>query len=163
LGGTLHALFDNSVWFIAACSCCFLRPPSSKAAAARLDYWRKYGNYLVILLVLLVTAVCTFVVVLRATLNSETTSANVNSAGLVDVLSNNVRARSFQFLIGYTVEVALALGVYYPIVGTILFSGILGCGILPLLGGRPRDVRLEEVRELKWRRSSALGRAGSAV
>lgn len=184
IGGTLHALFDNSVWFIAACSCCFLGPPSTKTRAVRLDYWRKYGNYLVILLVLMVTAICTLVVVLRATLeaqdvvdsqstatsfvnntinNNATTNAWIDNQGHFHFISNNVRARSFQFLIGYSVEVALALTVYYPLVGTILFTGVLGCGVLPLLGGRPREIRLERERELRWRRSSALGRAGSPV
>ena len=171
VGGTLHALFDNSVWVIAACSCCFLRAPSSKTAAARLDYWRKYGNYFVVLLVLLVTAICTFVVVLRATLNTQqqVDVQHVNSGGLVDdevhlLHHNSVRARSFQFLIGYSVEVALALLVYYPIVGTLLFSGILGCGTLPLLGGRPRELRLERDHELRGsNRLPSLRRNGSPL
>ena len=43
-------------------------------------------------------------------------------------------------------KVILALFVYYPIGGTILFSGCLGCGRIPLLGGRPQEVLMEERR-----------------
>ena len=50
---------------------------------------------------------------------------------------------NFFFLQGYAVELLLAWCVYFPIIGTILFSGVLGCnGALPILGGRPRDIRI---------------------
>lgn len=56
-------------------------------------------------------------------------------------------AQSFSFLSKYAIELSLTWFVYFPLVGTIIFSGILGCGgRLPVLGGRPRDIRLYEKR-----------------
>lgn len=53
----------------------------------------------------------------------------------------------FRFLYGYLVELGLSLFVFTPVIQTILFSGIFGCcGRLPLVGGRPRSVKLEEER-----------------
>ena len=48
------------------------------------------------------------------------------------------------FVWSYMIEMILSLFIYYPIGATILFSGVLGCGSLPLLGGRPREVMLEK-------------------
>lgn len=42
----------------------------------------------------------------------------------------------FAFLIGYAVELTIALFLYYPFTSTVFFSGILGCGRIPILGGR---------------------------
>ena len=53
----------------------------------------------------------------------------------------------FRFLYGYLVELGVSLFVFTPVIQTILFSGIFGCcGRLPLVGGRPRSVKLEEER-----------------
>lgn len=49
-----------------------------------------------------------------------------------------------QFLYGYLIELFLSLFVYSPIVQTLVFSGVLGCGWMPWLGGRPRSLRNEE-------------------
>lgn len=60
------------------------------------------------------------------------------------ILWKDIQIQSFSFLLKYFVELALAWFVYYPIVGTIIFSGMLGCGgRLPVLG-RPRYKRLVE-------------------
>ena len=50
----------------------------------------------------------------------------------------------FLFLVGYLVELFLSLFLYTPLVQTMVFSGIFGCGCIPLLGGRPRGMRKEE-------------------
>jgi hypothetical protein len=42
------------------------------------------------------------------------------------------------------VELVLALFVYYPLVGTILFSGVVVCGKIPVLGGRPYEVTVQK-------------------
>ena len=97
---------------------------------------------------MLLGATASFIVVLRASLTtSEVTDiSNVTSAGLFDdeIQLQVDDTRSFRFLIGWAVQVVLSLFVYYPIIGSIFFSGILGCCRLPLLGGRPREIWLEE-------------------
>jgi len=59
----------------------------------------------------------------------------------------------FRFLYGYLVELGLSLFLFTPIIQTIVFSGIFGCrGRLPLIGGRPRSVMLENERVKKLAR-----------
>jgi hypothetical protein len=70
-------------------------------------------------------------------------------------------AQEFQFLLGYFVETILAFFIYYPLGGTLLFSGILGCGCVPLLGGRPSEVATEE-RKLK-KQQLRLNPSGSTM
>ena len=56
--------------------------------------------------------------------------------------------QSFSFLLDYLVEQTLVWTIYFPTVATVIFSGVLGCnGLLPVLGGRPRDVRRMEENE----------------
>ncbi len=49
------------------------------------------------------------------------------------------------------VHVVLELFVYYPLVVTVLFSGVLGCGEFPLSGGRPLEMKRERQCELSKR------------
>jgi hypothetical protein len=165
IGGGLHALFDNTVWYMTACVCCLPGQP--------LQCLYKYkwcGTYVVVLLVVIFTAVASFVVVLRASLEEDdmVDAGDLNSAGIVDDsidLSNGIdRDREkYRFLLSYTVELLLALLVYYPVVGTILFTGILGCGRLPVLGGRPYEVECErKLQQRESRRSFKNGRKTSS-
>ena len=96
----------------------------------------------------------TTVVILR--LNGEDTINNDDEeekmasqfkAGYADV--NDVVYKStskFSFLVGYSVELVFALFVYYFLTSTVYFSGILGCGRIPILGGRPYELRQEAKR-----------------
>eukprot|EP00339_Tiarina_fusa_P027685 CAMPEP_0117023380 /NCGR_PEP_ID=MMETSP0472-20121206/17458_1 /TAXON_ID=693140 ORGANISM="Tiarina fusus, Strain LIS" /NCGR_SAMPLE_ID=MMETSP0472 /ASSEMBLY_ACC=CAM_ASM_000603 /LENGTH=330 /DNA_ID=CAMNT_0004729487 /DNA_START=30 /DNA_END=1022 /DNA_ORIENTATION=- len=54
----------------------------------------------------------------------------------------------YMSILTYTgIELAVSWIVWYPLVATTLFSGILGCnGRVPILGGRRRDLKLEQQR-----------------
>jgi len=58
--------------------------------------------------------------------------------------SGNTGHQHYAFVVPYLVQVLLSQLVYYPVLHCILFSGVLGCGVLPVLGGRPRQVILME-------------------
>mmetsp|Transcript_19526 Transcript_19526/g.25240 ORF Transcript_19526/g.25240 Transcript_19526/m.25240 type:complete len:112 (+) Transcript_19526:101-436(+) len=49
-------------------------------------------------------------------------------------------ADKFTFLLGYAMELVVAFFVFYPLTSTVFFSGVLGCGRLPVLGGRPYEI-----------------------
>jgi len=53
-------------------------------------------------------------------------------------------SKQFSFLVGYALELVFALFVFYFTTSTVFFSGILGCGRIPILGGRPYEVRREK-------------------
>eukprot|EP00522_Entomoneis_paludosa_P002887 CAMPEP_0172468636 /NCGR_PEP_ID=MMETSP1065-20121228/61726_1 /TAXON_ID=265537 /ORGANISM="Amphiprora paludosa, Strain CCMP125" /LENGTH=551 /DNA_ID=CAMNT_0013226063 /DNA_START=16 /DNA_END=1671 /DNA_ORIENTATION=+ len=148
VGGTLHAFFDVTIWYLTACVCCL--PGRSMESWAGL---KRYGVILIAFTMVAIGAFTSFLVVLRATL-SDNEDADLNQAldgedGEEDInpLTDWEDKSSFQFLISYLVEVLLALVVYYPIVGTVLFTGVLGCGRIPVLGGRPYEVKQAERRQ----------------
>ena len=103
----------------------------------------------VAILALLVTG-ASFVVLVRASLereeNADLDVLELETAGLVDdqISFSDIERQDVRFLLGYVMEFAMALLVYYPIGSLVLFSGILGCGRLPILGGRPRDCLMEK-------------------
>jgi hypothetical protein len=147
VGGGLHALFDNTIYYFSVCICCL--PGQS---FEQLQSYQRYSHYFVVLTVVLITAAATLVVVLRAELES---SSPDDDDQVVDVdlrqvhLGHAQNAAAYSFLTSYGTELALALFLYYPLVGTIFFSGVLGCGRLPILGGRPYEVAQEEYRMRK--------------
>ena len=158
LGGGLHALFDNTVWYLSACVCCL--PCHSQES---LERFQKYGTIFMVFAVLCIGAVASFIVVLRASLEDadEDQVEQFDSAGIsddqVDLFGFSDKS-SFDFLLSYGVELALAFFIYFPIVGTVLFSGVLGCGKVPILGGRPYEVMVDKKRiERKRRRAERRG------
>jgi len=58
-----------------------------------------------------------------------------------------------QALIFASIEVGISWLIWYPVVATIIFSGILGCRSIPVLGGRPREVKLRQ-QQLRKKKST---------
>jgi len=56
---------------------------------------------------------------------------------------NELEVSDFRYLYGCLLELAISLFVYTPMMQIIIFSGILGCGVLPVLGGRFYTLRNE--------------------
>ena len=122
--------------------------------------------------VLFTVGFCVMIVLLRVAINDqEQEDSNADDGGIdrgIDILLddqlylNVENASQFTFLLTYLVEMVLALFVYYPIGGTMLFSGILACGFkIPLLGGRPYEMACEERRNS--RRQGASSTRGSNI
>ena len=159
LGSMSHSMFDLTIWYISACSCC--RPGGICSAFGCL---RHCGSYLVVGVVMIVVALATLVVVWRAAEETRNQyEEEKEELGLGDDAYpewGEIRGvSSFSFLVNYAVEVCLALMLYFPLFGTILFSGVLGCGRIPVLGGRPYEVRKEIARERKRLEGSSSRRS----
>jgi hypothetical protein len=136
----VHAMFDITIWCIVACSCCSF----SKQC-------QLYGHICTVFAIVLLLAMGSLLVLVRASIEYDE-SLNVydlDSAGLVDdqVNFSDIHKEDVHFLLGYVLEFTLALTVYYPLGSLVLFSGILGCGRLPILGGWPRDIYVLKRRE----------------
>ena len=99
----------------------------------------------------LLLASASLLVLVRASLEKDDALDiyDLDSAGIVDDQLDiyDIEKEDVSFLLGYLVEVTLALLVYYPLGSIILFSGILGCFRLPVLGGRPRDMYVLRKKE----------------
>jgi hypothetical protein len=130
------------------------------------------GRVVGLFIVMVVMGLGGYAVILRATHDykgdgsvSEEVEESIKNNEIYDVDVED--KRSFRFLLGYLVEFVLALFVYYPIAVTIVFSGVLGCdGRIPVLGGRPREVKKEQIYLQRKRESKilrALKSGGSEV
>lgn len=155
-GSGVHSFFDLLIWSISTCSCCH---PGGHLHC--LGCMKNFGSYFVVGLVMVIVAFATFLVVWRAAQESHEQYLEEKERlgyGNDDTYPSWEEVRSvasFEFLVSYAVEVALALFVYYPFLGTVIFSGILGCGRLPFLGGRPLSVRNYKLRLEKERESAS--------
>lgn len=151
VGTTIHSVFDVSIWFIAACGCC-----QTGGSCEFLKSCSWIGNYIVMTIVIITMTFATFVIIFRASLEeSNVEISELNSAGIFDdAIDLRVTQgwQSYQFLYSLITELILSLFFYYFVVATIFFSGILGCGRLPLLGGRPREIRVEKKKIERARR-----------
>lgn len=178
LGGSIHAAYNLFLWHIAACACCRVGGCcATKACCPSL------GKQLLRVLVGITLALAILVVFLRVAITSQENLNEDQEKGIITSVVDATMAPSpspteeedggafdfldpenlelkvdsaqeFHFLIGYCVEMVLALFIYHPIGGTILFSGIVGCnGRIPVLGGRPYELQVEARREAKRRQA----------
>lgn len=167
VGGTLHALFDQTIWFITTCPCCLPGQPLQCCLFAR-----QYTRFVAAVAVVMATAIATLAVVLRASLQvevdeqpSNTTTSTTTSLEdfyyqgrqrMGEIQDQQQSITAYDFLVTYGIELSLSYLLYYPLLGTLFFSGILGCYRIPILGGRPFELRQEERRKQRrqnsWRR-----------
>jgi hypothetical protein len=186
VGALIHGFYDNIIWALAACTCCTFEGGDDKVMDARekerrMRRYRSTGTFFVVISVVLVTAICSFVVLLRAGLEAEsemeanylnftTTGTGRNPNILEAPMQVHDQFESvyydsdfshYNFVISYMVELSLSYVIFYPITGTILFSGCLSCGKCPLTGGRPYELtrmellqqEREEGVEIEWKQS----------
>ena len=122
VGAAAHCVFDLALWHMIACTC--IRNRSCRAL----------GRNAAVAVAILLVAPMSFVVVVRAYESGEDAGATFGGA-------------DFRYLYGYLVELFLSLFVSTPLVQSLLFTGVLGCGVVPFLGGRPYEARRRERRE----------------
>ena len=89
--------------------------------------FRFYGAQLALVLAFFIAVTSMALVVKRASMEDE-----------------DEGHQPFAFILSYLIEMFLVQFCYFPVVFTIIFSGVLGCGVLPILGGRPREIMLME-------------------
>ncbi|KAL7518477.1 hypothetical protein ACHAWX_003299 [Stephanocyclus meneghinianus] len=147
LGSFLHMIFDLGLWHMKACTLC-------RYGGQIDDRIARWGRVVGLFIVVTAMAAGSYAVLLRASI--EYKGAGSEGLQVEESIRNNEfydidfgGKRSFRFLLGYLVEFLLAMFVYYPIAVTIVFSGVLGCGgRIPVLGGRPREIKRERKYEM---------------
>lgn len=152
VGSGLHTIFDRFIWSVSACKCCRAGGTfeTNSINSPRRGRWQDFGTYLVVLLVVLVCAAASFIVIVRVKMDDEGQTEipyiQDNNTTLTDIVDSvkDFELEDFSFMKAYCIEFGVSLFVYYPFFDTVLFSGVLGCYRLPLLGGRPYEVRKEE-------------------
>jgi hypothetical protein len=102
---------------------------------------------LVMMLVIVITALATFAVAVRSAVEMDKESAAADKLGTLTNHDGQAKIwksrdyNEFEFLIAFFVELMLNFLVYYPVIGSILFSGCLTCGRYPVIGGRPYEMK----------------------
>lgn len=172
VGGGIHCMFNLAMWHIAACACC-----QSGGCFESYACCPSLGKYMMRFFVLCTGAFCTLIIVLRVATNDQIheyssiddgnltdTSEGINFA-FDDQLDLSVDDVSeFDFVFNYLVEMILAFFVYYPICGTILFSGILSCDYnIPVLGGRPYEISMAERRKSRRQQGDLTPQSSNSV
>ena len=147
IGSICHSVWDFCVWHIMACACC--HPGGRWGKKPNSEKFKDAGSYALIPITVIVVGLAVVTTLVRASWEEEMeeaeTQQNQNDYDIYsDVVDTEYNAQQFTFLQEYGIELGLAWFVYFPLIGTLIFSGVLGCGRLPILGGRPRDYRLVE-------------------
>lgn len=149
VGGGIHTAYNLFMWHIAACSCMraggclesskFCNCPSCGKTFLRI--------FVIMIVVLTIFVVCFKVVI-----------ANDDSADVGEVtdLQNYSSVDDFGFVLAYFVGMALSFFLWYFVGLGILFSGVLGCYKLPVLGGRPREIAIEEKLNQKLNKNTTM-------
>lgn len=140
IGSGSHALFDRFVWSLGACKVC--RPGGMFEGRTRCH--PDWGKYMAVLLIMLVVCGTSFVVVIRALMEKGEDDIDIFHDSSKD---REFQAQDFKFLIGYLIEFVVSLFIMTPLIEFTLFTGILGCCSLPLLGGRSREIAMEKKAE----------------
>ena len=136
VGSATHSMFDFSLWHMISCGHCNHH---------RCDTVSGWSVAISICMVVFSVALC-FVYFRAFRLEEDDQDEDILDIQQLNVetLFPTEEEPDFSFLYGYLIEVFFALFVYSILVQTILFSGILGCGRLIGLGGRPRELRQEK-------------------
>ena len=157
IGGAIHTGYNLFMWHLAACVCC---RDGGCLQNTKICYCPSFGKTFLRIFVFFILAMTLVIIALRVVIASEDAEAGDNIFGDMTDLSNYTDPEDFSFALAYLVGMTLSFFIYYPVGTLILFSGILGCYRLPVLGGRPREVRIEEKmnkkaekRRMKKRRS----------
>ncbi|CAJ1961529.1 unnamed protein product [Cylindrotheca closterium] len=138
VGGGIHTAYNLFVWHIAACSC--MREGGCMESAPSFCRCPSFGKTFVRIFVILIIALSIFVVCLKVAIANDGSA----EADAVADLDNYQSADDFGFVVAYFVGMGLSFFVWYFLGLFVLFSGVLGCYKLPVLGGRPREVAIEE-------------------
>jgi hypothetical protein len=157
-GGLCHTIFDLAVWKIMACACCQPGGLFGHRLCFCNVWFQNCGSYCLLPVIFILLSLAIYYALRRASQDEQPQQQQGNNGNGDfeqqddDDVYEDWQDTPYFFVVRYCIELLLAWLVYFPTVGTVLFSGVLGChGRLPVLGGRPRDVRLveEEAREYR--------------
>ncbi|KAL3798448.1 hypothetical protein ACHAW5_007400 [Stephanodiscus triporus] len=151
IGSFVHSTFDMTIWYLMACFC--FRPGGFKINR----HCQTVGIYVAVLVVLLAIGGATYFVLLRLDedVKNQADYEATNSEEFADgIIGDNEAVSRFSFFVGYALELVCALFLFYFITSTVFFTGILGCGRVPILGGRPYEIWREKMAKDDDKKSS---------
>jgi len=157
VGSGIHASFNLCMWYIAACSCC-----RAGGCFANQACCPSFGKHSIRVMVLMIALMAIFIVLMRVAISNADTDTAASISNATDANEFNFfftseawdfeieREEEFDFVLAYLVQMFASLFVFYPLIGTILMTGMCGlCTRFPLIGGRPYEVKQWENKKLR--------------
>ena len=133
----LHVVFDLSIWYIQACPFCRPNGLLAKHLSERQQqFWVYLGSYVALEITFIGICLAVFVVLLRASVIEGESS---DDDKIIRIRQTGIQ--DYMFVAAILLEFAVTQVIMFPIVAFTLFSGILGCGRIPVIGGRPYQFR----------------------
>ena len=133
VGSTLHAVFDSSLWSMAACTCL-----AKDGFVDKIDRYSRLGSLAVSTYVIGIAVIAFASAAVRLVWTSENGTADEPSIEL---------APSLGFVMSVTVEAVIAFFFFYPLFAFMMFSGLLSFLDEDYFGGRRFEMLLVEQRE----------------
>lgn len=139
VGAAIHAAFDMALWHMISCGYCSYRPNTTSRRQEHL----LFGWTTAIAIVMLMIIATCVVLYFRAFPMTEDEDGQLlllmDDAEPAEVMGFLLRG-DFSFILAFIIEFTVSLFIWTPLLMTTLFTGILGCGRIPCIGGRPREV-----------------------
>ena len=139
IGSAAHSVFDFGLWHLIACGHCQKRGDQT------------VGWSIAVIITMLSVSVAIVMIYIRGFRSGDVDDAEQNPA--TDNNSTGIEQAfyyafedeqaDFTFLLVYLIEVLIALFVFAPLMSLVVFSGVMGCGCMPFLSGRPGAMRNE--------------------
>lgn len=145
VGAGIHAAFDMALWHMISCGYCSY---SSNATNNRQDCfifgWTTAIS--IVMLMIIATSVVLYFRVFPMTDEEDGIRVDEQLISLTDDVVEPAEVMGFllegdfSFILAFIIEFAVSLFIWTPFLMTTLFTGLLGCGRIPCIGGRPREV-----------------------
>lgn len=152
--GPFHVAFDLGIYFIQACPPCRTGGIlANHLPKSHRQCWLWLGAHVAFLITIAALSLAINFTLVRASLAADGTAQNITTI-----------PQYYSFLGLYLAEVIVSNFIAFPIVTFIVFSGVLGCGVIPGIGGRPYQVkkweRMQERKKQKELLKKATGSSG---
>jgi len=145
-GGPLHVMFDLGLFFIQACPPCRAGGIFDQyLPAAHQKCWLWLGAHVAFLITTASLSLAITVMLIRASIEDDGTDEDITAD-----------LQSYSFLLLYVLEVVVANFVVFPLGTFIMFSGVLGCGKVPGIGGRPYQEKKHQAMLERQRKAGAV-------
>lgn len=140
-GSLCNVFFDFFIWFLQVCPLCQPGSPiADKLADHTKFFWIWMGSNLAFIVTGIAICLALNVVFVRASVEEDG-----NDEGVASHIAD------YSFLGSFFLEVVVTQFIMFPIVAFTIFSGVLGCFVLPGAGGRPYQVKKMETRMRRQR------------
>lgn len=144
VGAGIHAAFDMALWHMVSCGYCSYSSNATNRQDCLIFGWTTAIS--IVMLMIIATCVVVYFRVFPMTEDEDGIRIDEQLLSLMDdevepaEVMGFLLQGDFSFILAFIIEFAVSLFIWTPFLMTTLFSGLLGCGRVPCIGGRPREV-----------------------